>query len=374
MSTCTRALQLTAACTLAATLATAEEAGPPDAPVAQPRPDASAPPPTTGGDLAFDWLRHANGEWLKGELVSVRNGVVEFESDEFGTWNLDVEDIAELYTASRIVVSTEQRQTFTGQLVFRDGHLLLDGQQPALPHDRVVSAVPADRGWWKLWDGEVGLGFNLRRGNTDQADVQTHLDARHRTIWNRLIVTYRSAYSEVEDEETANNHRATARWDYFIDRRLFLTPARYEYYRDIFQNIKHQHTAVAGGGYELVDAAKVEWNVDLAAGYQHIEYRSVPAGEDEDEGYGVLIAGTTGSVELTDSADFDLRYQLQQGMDRSARRKHYLLAGLDVDITGDLELFVNFQWDRNEDVQERDDGTEPEADDYTLTTGLTYSF
>ncbi|NRA39975.1 MAG: hypothetical protein HRU15_17665 [Planctomycetes bacterium] len=42
--------------------------------------------------ITYDWVRMKSGEWLKGELKSFRDDVIEFESDEFGDQVLDLAD------------------------------------------------------------------------------------------------------------------------------------------------------------------------------------------------------------------------------------------------------------------------------------------
>ena len=35
-------------------------------------------------NLDFDWVRLTNGEWLKGEFITMRDDSLVFDSDEFG--------------------------------------------------------------------------------------------------------------------------------------------------------------------------------------------------------------------------------------------------------------------------------------------------
>ncbi len=42
----------------------------------------------------FDWIRLTNGEWLKGDIKSLREDKLEFDSDEMGVLTFDWGDIA----------------------------------------------------------------------------------------------------------------------------------------------------------------------------------------------------------------------------------------------------------------------------------------
>jgi len=45
--------------------------------------------PVSGATIDSDWVQLSHGEWLKGEMISMREGVLIFESDEFGEQFLD---------------------------------------------------------------------------------------------------------------------------------------------------------------------------------------------------------------------------------------------------------------------------------------------
>ena len=58
------------------------------------------PPP----DALYDWLQLDSGEWLKGELISLYNFSVEFDSDELGVLSIDWEDIRYIRSAGWLSV------------------------------------------------------------------------------------------------------------------------------------------------------------------------------------------------------------------------------------------------------------------------------
>jgi len=52
--------------------------------------------PTPVFKQEFDWVRLSSDEWLKGDIVSMYDETLEFESDELDTQTIDLDDIAEL--------------------------------------------------------------------------------------------------------------------------------------------------------------------------------------------------------------------------------------------------------------------------------------
>jgi hypothetical protein len=99
--------------------------------------------------------------------------------------------------------------------------------------------------------------------NTAAATTGTNAPAKHRWFWQRKRPADDAStdYSELNNVENVNNHRATESFDVFLTRRLFVRVPQAEYYRDPFQNIGHRVTAGAGLGYYLIDQPKVEWLV-----------------------------------------------------------------------------------------------------------------
>jgi hypothetical protein len=68
----------------------------------------------------FDWIRLPSDEWLKGEIVSMYDGKLEFDSDELGVHTFDFGDIKELRSSRVVQVGFSERPPVTGRLVMID--------------------------------------------------------------------------------------------------------------------------------------------------------------------------------------------------------------------------------------------------------------
>ena len=62
----------------------------------------AAPMPTS-----FDWIQMASLEWLKGELISMYDDSLEFDSDEFDMQTVDWGDVKEIRTKGTMQVAFE---------------------------------------------------------------------------------------------------------------------------------------------------------------------------------------------------------------------------------------------------------------------------
>ena len=81
---------------------------------------ASFEPPA---DDKFDWIQLESDEWLKGEIITLYNFVLEFDSDELGVLKIDWDDVRRLRSAGHISLQVENRDVSqkpindTGKLV-----------------------------------------------------------------------------------------------------------------------------------------------------------------------------------------------------------------------------------------------------------------
>ena len=97
---------------------------------------------------------------------------------------------------------------------------------------RLVPGKPREANYWS---GEVKLGITARSGNTDQTDLNGSFGLMRRTAKSRLPIQFDALYSEVNDQETANNQRFYTQYDRYLTERLYITPLGVDALRDTFQ-------------------------------------------------------------------------------------------------------------------------------------------
>lgn len=342
----------------------------------------------------FDWIQMSSGEWLKGEIKVLYKESMEFDSDELGLLTLDIGDIKVIRSAQTLSVRSTDNRTATGQLLLEGETAQVIGETTET-FDRgeviaITAGVPKERNFWA---GKVSLGANLRSGNTDQTEFSGNAKFQRRTVKNRIIFNYLGSFSETkvpnattgkkENVQTANNHRLTGVWDYFLSERWFLRPLSGEYYRDPFQNIAHRWTIGTGIGYQIIDTSKIDWQVFAGPSYVWTKYEDVEEGASDTDDSVTLSAGTIYNHELTDWIDFVYDYRFQFGNEDIGRYTHHMLAGFSFELIGDLDFDFSLIWDRVEEPRPYPDPSDPndppslitpEKDDYRLVFGLGYSF
>lgn len=323
----------------------------------------------------FDWIMLVSGEWLKGELISLYEDELEFDSDELDELSFDWDDVLIVMTHKPFEVLFLDRSIHVGQLVIRDGKVAINGAvSESLPRSAILSIARSGEDFTSLWDGDIGLSVDMRDGSTNRKDYAVRVITQRRTSQNRFQLNYQYAYGEVDGSSVEDSQRLTTSYDIFLSDRWFVRPAQFEYFADEFQNIDERYTLTSSLGYHLIDNSHTTWDVFLGAGYQKTYYVTVQAGRDDIEETPVGLVGTFLDIELTSNIDYDFLYEGQWVNTRSGGFNHHFDTGLSIEFLGDFDLDIRLILDRVEDPVPESDGTVPDKNDSRLQVGLSYEF
>jgi hypothetical protein len=324
----------------------------------------------------FDWIQLTSGEWLKGELIALYDGSLEFDSDELDNLTLDWNDVREVRTGRIVQVRFRDRDdAVIGRLLVEgDTVRVLGDAEQQFTRATLMSIAAGEPREANYWSGNATFGFNLRRGNSEQVEANTIATAKRRTVRTRDGLDYVANYNVTDDLTVTNNQRVNAGLDWFVTPRLFVRPVVVEYYRDPFQNFAHRWTIGAAVGYQLVDTPRVSWEVNVGPAYQHTTFDSVVEGESDTESTAALSAGTTYTNALTGDIDYLLDYRLLLVKPEAGRYTHHFITGLSFDAFGPLDLDVSFVWDRVQEPRPASSGLVPKKDDYRLIFGVGFDF
>lgn len=330
-------------------------------------------------DDGFDWVQLKNKEWLMGEIKSMYNDVLEFDSDNLDLQSIDWADVTYLRCAGESSINIEDLGEFIGIVeVSGDTVKLIDDDVREFNRAQLISLGSAGDREIDLWAVDFTLNLNLRSGNTEQIDYTTRLSANRRTARSRVLLNYVGNISKTDAGtgtlvETVNNQRISAGWNLYATRHFFWSPFFGEYYRDPFQNIDQRLTAGAGLGYTIIDTAKIEWSVNGGPAYQSIRYISVQPGQDDTITGGAAVLATNYDHEINSKVDFNFDYSLTAASSDLGGYTHHMLASVETEITGSLDFDVSFMWDRVGQPTTDAEGNTPQPDDYRLMIGIKWS-
>jgi putative salt-induced outer membrane protein YdiY len=323
----------------------------------------------------WDWVQMTSGEWLKGEIIAMYEDSLEFESDEFDTQFLDWSDIRYLRSVRVINVGLVDRSSVTGTLIVDGDEVTVRGAETrTFPRDWVLTMIAGEPREINFWTAKLFFGWLIRTGNSDVREVNVQASVKRRSVRDRTLIDFVANQNVTDGVDVADNARASASWDRFVNDRFFVRPVFGEYFRDRFQNISARLTVGVGAGYQIVDTKNVDWSFFAGPAYQETRFVEIEPGEPDTESTPAFVLGTTAEWDITRWLEFDGTYRAQFVNERSGTYNHHLVASLETDITSLIDLDVSWIWDRIEDPRPAADGTAPVQDDFRTTVGLTFEF
>jgi hypothetical protein len=210
---------------------------------AEPCADEFVPPP---GE--FTWIQLTSDEWLKGELITLYDETLTFDSDNLGELELDLEDVRHLIGYGSFEVTMLGRAPINGELLIRDRQIVITAAAETYtrPLADMIAITKSSKQEIDRWTGDIGFGLNVARGNTDISIGNLIVGLKRRTPVSRLTLDYIGNVNETDGERIANSHRANLGLDRFSGERFFWRPISVQYFQDAFQNIRHQSTVYTG--------------------------------------------------------------------------------------------------------------------------------
>jgi hypothetical protein len=327
--------------------------------------------------LQYDWLKMSSGEWVKGNIDLMRDRELQFDSDEFDDLVVDWADIAELHAAQVLTFVLEDGTHISGRAIMRDGVLNIAAPDETREIDapRVLAIIEGHPNELNFWSARVTANLLSRSGNTEQTDFNTMINLRREATTTRLDLLYKGNYSKLDGQKSVENQRGNAKFDMFLSRRFFVTPASVELFTDRFQNVKLRSTLGAGLGYYPARDGAVDWYLNVGGGYQNSRYNSVQEGAANPEKNGFVHLGTTVETDLTDTVELDFDYSLQHTLGSDRNTFHHLYLLLTFDLIGDIiEFTTSITWDHVTNPKTNADGITPDKDDLMMAYGLGIDF
>lgn len=332
-----------------------------------------APPPPLPDD--FDWVQLTSLEWLKGDIIAFYRNELEFDSDKLGIRKLKWQDIKYIRSGRPMEVSLRGGTIIVGKILLDDDALrVLGDEEEHYARSDIVSISPRASSEIHNWDIKVGVGGNYRQGNTEQVETTVIAEVARRTAKTRVRVDYLASFNETDGQTAADNQRATAVWNRYLQPHLYLTPLFGEWFRDPFQNIASRWTLGAGLGYQLGDTPRTSWELGVGPAFQRTQFEDVEKDSPTSSTTLALVGTTSYEYELTRWTDFDFEYRFFVVNEESGTYTHHLVTGVEIEVTSLIDLDVTLVWDRIQTPQPASDGTVPKQDDLRIVLSLGFEF
>jgi putative salt-induced outer membrane protein YdiY len=336
--------------------------------------------PTPEFSQQYDWLLLSSGEWLKGDIISMYDDELEFESDEFDLLNFDWDKVTELRSRYDQSIRLSGGRVVQGFLIVQENKLKIisNGQLQEYSLSELLSISSSSENRRGLWDGSLNIGLDFLHGNVGQKDQSLIGVIQRRTPYSRLrtdiVYNYGTVQNKVEktDYTRVNTLRFSSYFDVLFSRKVFFRAAEFEHFSDELQNIQFRNTLGLALGYHFVNNKRTSWDITLGPSYQETKY--LDTGNDELEHSGVISIGTLLEYEFSSRIDFVFDYTQQFVNQASGKRLNTIRAGLSFDLENNIDIDVSFFLDRIAEPLIGIDNVVPEKNDYRLVFSVGYTF
>jgi hypothetical protein len=336
--------------------------------------DVWAPPPPS--DIDKDWIRLSSGEWLWGTIDLMRDESLEFDSEEMDEVTIDWVDVVEIRSARAMTYVRLDGSMATGTSTMKGETVLVDtaGGVVEIPRVQISSILEGKPTELNFWSAKIGVDLRTRTGNTNQKDFGARIFIKREAARSRIDIRYQGNFSKTNDEENIRNNRGNIEWKVFLSRKFFVSPVKFEFFSDKFQNIDRRLTGGVGIGYYISRSSKADWFVELGASYQDTRWRSVEPGEDEEESNLSVPFRTTLEIDITKRTELTAEYGVQIGVGDEANTIHHTFVMFEIDIWGDIDFDMSFTWDHVTRPKTNAEGITPLKDDVATYFGLSIDF
>jgi hypothetical protein len=321
----------------------------------------------------YDWIRLASGEWLKGNLERMRDGVLEFDSDQLKLLTLDWKKTIALHSpAANTYIFTEGDDLIGPAMIDTEMVVVqtLDGMvmRPRSELLGIIEHKPRERNYWST---RMRLGFSSNRGNTEQLTFNAFWSLVREDSFTRMQLTYDGTFGKADGTVNANRHLAGGDVDIYVHPILYVKALTGQLLYDKFQNIRLRATPAAGIGVHIITTYVVNWDFETAFGYQYLSLIDPAATVENPQNDAYLMLRMFADIDFTDDIQLLLDWRTNLVVTTIGNTNHVGSADLSILVTSLFGFNFSFLYLRTERPFPRADGTVPDKNDYQFVIGLT---
>jgi len=346
-----------------------------------PSPEQSNGSPTLTLPVNYDWIQLTSGEWLGGDIKTLYNNELQFDSVKLGLLELDLGDIRQIQGNRRHSVrfkgdSYENGVTVTGILTVAGDTVTVDTGDGILVFDRnrLFSIAAREGQFARSLSARLSFSMGIRKGNSKQIDFNSTASLEHFTSRKRFRFEYIGIFNKTDGTEVANSQRIASHYDIFHTTRFFWRPVFVEYFQDPISNIQNRFSIGSGLGYRFIYTPRTTLDITAGIAYQNTQNVSSEVGQASRSSTPALVLVSEYEVELTDDIDFNTTYPLDIVNQDSGEYWHHAVVGIEIGLTPRLGFDLSLIWDRIKNPKKTESGLTPARDDYHVIFGIGYRY
>ncbi|MBN7796988.1 DUF481 domain-containing protein [Parahaliea mediterranea] len=226
-----------------------------------------------GGQQPSDEITLKNGSRIIGTVTDTRAGVITVETEFAGTLSIQQDQVAAMSTHEPVVMQLEDGIVVQNQpIVVRDDELLLPpGLAPEtrypLANLLVVNPEPWELGDGYKWTGLVSAALTIEQGNTDTEEFDYRLESVWRSLRDRFTTKMNGEVDEANGVKNAENWKAIAKYDYFLEDPTWYTGINAAAEADDFADLDLRYYVGPYIGHQFYEEPKLTLSAEAGAVY-----------------------------------------------------------------------------------------------------------
>ena len=321
-----------------------------------------------------DWVRLLSGEWLRGNIERMRDGALEFNSDEIKLITYDWKKVTELHSPASNTYNFTDGTDLVGPAMINEEFVTVqtvDGVR-IRPREELQAIIEHTRRERNYWSTEFRFGLTGNAGNTQNLTFNAFWQLVREDTLTRTRISYDGTFGTAARAEVANRHLASGDVDIFVHPIIYVKALTGQLLYDKFQNIRLRATPAAGVGFHLITTYVVNWDLEFAPlGYQYLSLLDSFAGVQNPQSDGYMMFRTFADIDFTNDIQLLLEWRSNLVYTTIGNTNHVGSADFTLRVTTILYFNTSFLYLRTEQPLPRSDGSVPKKNDYQIVVGIT---
>ena len=320
-----------------------------------------------------DWVQLASGEWLRGNIERMRDGSMEFNSDEIKLITYDWKKVRELHSPRANTYNFTDGTDLVGPAMINEEFVAVqtvDGMvtRPRVELQAIIEHTRRERNYWST---VLRFGLSGNAGNTENLTLNAFWQLVREDTLTRAAITYDGTFGTASRAEVANRHLAGGDVDIFVHPIIYVKALTGQLLYDKFQNIRLRATPATGVGFHLITTYVVNWDLEFAPlGYQYLSLIDPATAVENPQNDAYMMFRMFADIDFTDDIQLLLDWRTNLVYTTIGNTNHVGSLDFTVRVTTLLHLNTSFLYLRTEQPFPRSDGTIPKQNDYQIVFGI----
>lgn len=320
-----------------------------------------------------DWVRLLSGEWLRGNLERMRDGSLEFDSDELKLLTYDWKKVLELHSPKSNTYNFIDGTDLVGPAMINEEFVVVQTVDGIVtrPRSELQAIIEHTRRERNYWSTVLRLGFSANAGNTENLTFNAFWGLMREHSLTRSVLTYDGTFGKAAGAEVANRHLAGGDVDIFVHPIVYVKALTGQLFYDKFQNVRLRATPAAGVGFHTITTNVLNWDIEFApAGYQYLSLLDPAPTVQDPQSDGYVMFRTFADIDFTNDIQLLLEWRTNLVYTTIGNTNHVGSLDFSLRVTSILHFNTSFLYLRTEQQFPRSDGTVPEKNDYQIVVGV----